>query len=595
MAKYFRWQGLLGFVATITFITALLLILAPSIAKVGLEKGIAWYSGAEVNIDDVEINWSPLALTINHLQITDNENPSHNVIAFDQASAGIDVAQYLFGHLLIEELTITGIRFDQERDNVGDVYRDANTSIADETVRSVEQQMPSIESQLPEIKDILNDSSLLTVKASQQLELTYQQEKQKLNLLKSQLPSKQALQEYQAQVKQLSKSKVKSVDHFNRLKQELEVLKKQFKRDRKLVKSAKLQLKESKGNITKAVNAVKSAPQQDWQQLKSKYQLDKVDNADFAHILFGENARQYYQQAESIYLRIKPFIESNNSETTAEKEQRQQSLATGRFVQFIDENPLPPWLVKQAYFQLTLPQGSFEFQLSELTNEHWHRNKPTLITVNTAKLLSGGDAKLSARVFNNIENITAQGDWQFMQVPVTDAKLRDTDSLSLAMASANVAGIGQFSFIDSKIESANEFNISNASYTGASTSSIGRALLAAIGDVEQFSLSVGVAGQINSPSYRVKSDLDNVISKAIAVQLQQKIATFQRKLQSGLNQKISQTLQMDKTEAAEFADTETLLNDTDKALKKLMKSKIADNKKKELEDKLKKKLGKLFG
>ncbi|KGK00415.1 TIGR03545 family protein [Thalassotalea sp. ND16A] len=595
MAKYFRWQGLLGFVATITVIAALLFILAPSIAKVGLEKGIAWYSGAEVNIDDVDINWSPLVLTINHLQITDNENPSHNVVAFDKASAGIDFAQYLFGNLLIEELTITGIRIDQERDTVGEVYRDANTSITDETVQSLEQQMPSIENQLPEINDILNDSNLLTVKAGQQLELTYQQEKQKLNLLKAQLPSKQAISEYQAKVKQLSKSKVKSVDDLSRLKQELEVLKKQFKQDQTLVKSAKLQLKESRDNIAKAVTAVKTAPKQDWQQLKSKYQLDKVDNADFAHILFGENARQYYQQAESFYLRIKPFIESSNRENAAEQGQRQQSLASGRFVQFIDENPLPPWLIKQAYFQLTLAEGSFEFQLSELTSEHWHRNQPTLVKVNTTKLLAGGEAELSARVFNNNENIRAQGDWQFMQIPVKDAKLREQDNLSLAMASAEVAGVGQFSFIDSVIDSANEFNISNARYTGASTSSIGRALLGAIDGVEQFSLSVGIAGQIHSPSYQVKSDLDNVISNAIAAQLQQKVTTFQRKLQSGLKQKVSQTLAMDKTQAAELGDIETLLNDTDKALKKLMKSKIADSKKKDLEDKLKEKLGKLFG
>ncbi|WNC71498.1 TIGR03545 family protein [Thalassotalea psychrophila] len=599
MTKYFRWQGILGFIVTCAMVFSLLFFLAPSILKLSIEKAGGWYLGAEVNVNSVELNYLPLLVTINDLQATDNKKPTHNIVAFGSASAGVDVWQYLFGKVLIEELSITGLTFDNERASVGEIFRDSDTSLVSATGQSIEKQMPAIEDQLPDVKDILNDSNLLTVKASKQLEQTYKAEKQKLKQIEKNLPSKDVLKSYEAKVKKLSKTKVKSIEDFNKLKSDFEVLKKQFKQDKALVKKSKQQLKQSKNLLAKALKDVKAAPDSDWQQLKSKYQLDKVDNADFAHILFGEQARDYYESAEQLYTRIKPFLDSNKATKAAEQAEIEKSLSYGRFIHFVDENPLPPWLVKKALFQVELPQGSFNFEVTELTAEHWHRNKPTIIVVSSDDLLKGGDALINTEVFNDNVATTTKGDWQFSQVPINDAKLRDKDNFSLAMQSANLAGVGQFNLVDSSINSINKFQISQSRFTGASTSSVGRSLLSAIDSVKEFSLNIDIEGELSSPKYGIKSDLDNIITKAISQQLKAKLSTFQKKLQAGLNQKVAQSLKISDSEAAEFADADALLNNTDKSLNKLLKSDVVKQKKKELEnkakDKLKDKLDKLFG
>lgn len=595
MAKFFRWQGIAGFIVSVACVLGLFLVLAPTLVKLSIEEGAGWYNGAEVNVDDVDIQWSPLVIQIHNFQATDNKQPSHNIVEFAHASAGIDFWQYLFGRVLIEELEITGLEFNTKRSAEGEIYRDADTSIVAAGAQSIEQKMPAIEDQLPDIKDILNDSNLLTVKASEHLEQSYKAEKQKLKQLEQQLPDKNALKAYEAKVKQLTKTKIKSVSDVTRLQQELDVLKKQFKQDKALIKKSKQQLKSSKAILAKAVKDVKNAPQADWQQLESKYQLDVMDNADFAHILFGESAREYYNTAATVYDKIKPYLDDSKEQKQEQQKALEQSLANGRFVHFIDENPLPPWLVKKAHLQVNLAQGEFDINITELTSEHWHRNKPTLLAITTMQLLNGGDAKLTSQVFKSKTQTDVKGDWLFSHVPVAEVNLRDNKSLALTLDSADVTGVGEFSFANNNISSISDVNVAKTSFTGSSTSSIGRALVSAINDVNKFSLDIEISGEITSPSYKVKSDLDNIIGKAINKQLQQKLADFQNKLQSGLNQKVAKALKINDSEAAELADIESLLKDTDKALNKLLKSKLADSKKDELEDKLKKKLKGLLG
>ncbi|TRX54556.1 TIGR03545 family protein [Thalassomonas sp. M1454] len=595
MAKFFRWQGIAGFILTVAAVLAVLLVLAPTLVKISIEEGAGWYNGAEVNVGDVDIQWSPLVVKVNNLQATDNKKPSNNFVEFEQASAGVDIWQYMFGRVLIEELEIVGLAFDTERSSAGEVYRDADTSIVKASAQSIEQKMPAIEDQLPDVKDILDDSNLLTVKASKQLEQSYKQEKQKLKALQQKIPNKARLKDYEARVKKLTKTKIKSVSDVTRLQQELDSLKKQFKQDKALIKQSKQQLKASKTILAKAVKEVKNAPDADWQQLESKYQLDKVDNADFAHILFGESARGYYQTASDIYQKVKPYLDDSKEQKQQQKQAVEQSLAHGRFIHFIDENPLPPWLVKKAHLQVNLAQGNFDINIIELTSEHWHRNKPTLINITTKQLLKGGDAKLTSQVFKSKSDVDVKGDWLFSHVPVTDVKLRDNKNLALTLDSADITGVGQFSFAGQNISSINDVNVAQTKFTGSSDSSIGRSLVSAINEVNKFNLDVEVSGDINSPDYKVKSDLDNIIGRAINKQLQKKLTDFQNKLQSGLNQKVAKALKINDSEAAELADIESLLTDTDKALNKLLKSKLADSKKDELEDKLKKKLKGLLG
>lgn len=604
MSKYLRWQGIAGFIVTLLLLVAITLLFAPMVVKTSLEKGLTWYLGAEVNVADVDLNWQPLQIDIYGFQATDNQKPSHNLIQFSQAKMSLDVWQYLFGKVLIEDLSINGLAFNLARATVGEVYRQPEQSLMGKAGEDIAAAMPSFEQQLPNIEDLLNDSNLITVKAAEQLQLSYQQELLNVQSLQQQLPSQAELEQYKLQVDELSKTKIQSLEDVTKLQKDLDTLKTKFKEDQALVAKSQQQLQKSKQALMQATTDLRDAPLKDWDNIEQTYQLDKIDNADFAHMLFGEDARQYYQVLEQMYLRLQPLVDKGSSvENTPTIERSEQ----GEFVYFKDAKPLPPWLVKHAMIEILMAQGRFELEISELTGEHWHRNKATEINVSSDNVFTTGSGKLSASIFNshgqaaNVntnnsdEQLILKGDWQLNQVPVTDANLRQNESLSLAISSANVNGVGQFSLIDNAIHSLNEFSIAQAQYQGVASSSLGNSLISALQDVDAFALTVTVDGQLKKPDYAIDSDLNGVISAAVSKQLQLKLQDFRQDFSTGLNSKVTAAIDSNKDQNEDFLSVESVLTDTDNALNKLLEANVGEDKKQQLEDKLKKKLGDLFG
>lgn len=391
--KFIRFKGLLGFVAVMVLIIALLYIFAESLVKSAIEQGGGVLLGAEVNVAAVDLQYSPLVLTVHGLQATDAEQPTHNMASFKRASAGIDVWQYLLGKTIIDQLEVESLEFMTKRENKGDVYRQEN--LDEEASTQAEQSLlPSLNLQLPEVKTLLQNGDLLTIKAAETLQQSYKEESEKLAQLKAQLPSKAKLKVYQVKVKDIGKMPVKTLDDFNKVKAEFDALKKSFKAEQAKIKQAKEQLLTSKALLSTQLTTLKNAPNQDWQIIEKKYQLDSVNTEDFAHILFGDKARGYYQKAEAFYQRVAPML----SKTAGDKAiQEEQSAATGRFIHFDEKKPLPEFLIKKAKLSIVLSQGDFAVNGSELTHQHWFRAKPSSLNFISNNLLATGHMTASSQ------------------------------------------------------------------------------------------------------------------------------------------------------------------------------------------------------
>jgi len=605
MKKFIRLKGLISFVLVIALITVFVYLFAELFIKKAIEYNGGEILGAEVNVASVNLEYSPLVLTINGLQATDAEQPEFNLFSFKRASAGIDVWQYLFGKTIIEQLNVEQLTLSNKRKTVGEVYL---SSVEEEQITADESMMPAMDLQLPDVKSLLKDSDLLTVKAAEQLQKSYAQEQEKLLALKEKLPNKAKLKIYQDKIKALAKMKVKSIDDFNKVKAEFKAIKKSFKADQAIVKQAKEQLLASKALLAKQLSTLKKAPGNDWQAIEKKYQLDSVSTDDFAHILFGEQARGYYQTAESLYQRIAPLMSKRLSDESND-EVIENITTKGRFVYFTEDNPLPSFLIKQAKLSMTLKQGDFVIEGKEFTHQHWFRNRPSEIHFKSTKLAKKGNITFDSEFkLNKSGDIKGQGKWLIEQLALENITLLDkTEALTLKLEQGELSGGGQFTFNQNEqtslIHSTNHFGLTQASYQGEAETNFAKVLLDAFKSLNKLTLDVGIKGEIKQPELLISSSINDALKGAVKKQIADKLAKFKGQVNAGLNDKLTQSLKLNKQGSAELLDFEALLTDTDKSLEQLKNSDVVKQQKKKLQDKainkatdkLKRKLGSLFG
>jgi uncharacterized protein (TIGR03545 family) len=604
MSRFIRWQGFAAFFVIVALFITFVYFFADALVKKGIEKSGELYLGAEVNVESVEITYSPLTLNIEGFQATDPEKPSHNLISFSQASVGVDVWQYFFGKLYINELTVAELRLDQPRTSAGKVFNDESETKGKEPGSSEDSTLPKLDMILPKVGDLLASSDLLTVKQSKALAKSYQVEKKKLDALQNKLPNKDTLARYKKQIKALGNTKIKSLADIEKLNKAFKALKKQFKADQALVKQAKQQIVSSKEILTKQTKALKNAPNADWRNIESKYQLDNVEGADFAHMLFGEQAREYYGYANTVYQKVAPLIDASKVDKKVASDKANMAKNQGHFVHFTEKNPLPDVLIEQAHFSLILEQGEFSVNGKELTHQHWVRGNKSEITVTSNNVKGSGKLTLAlAFELDKQHVLQSDGDWQLEQLALKDIALQESSAFTLQLDSGLLSGKGTFSLLDEQLSSENKFNIAQTHYSGKGNSHLSTLFLDTVRSLKTLALTITAKGALTDPKLSISSPLDKQLKKSMMQQVSKKLTTFKTDVKAGLNAKLSKALGMSKGGEQSLVDAEALINDTDGALNKLIHSDVVkakkkefeDKQKKKLEDKLKKKLGKLFG
>ncbi|WP_019028528.1 TIGR03545 family protein [Colwellia piezophila] len=600
MVRFIRWQGMIAFIVISALVITFMYFFAETLVKKAIVSSAESAFGAEVNVAEVKLSYSPLQISILDMQVTDKETPSENLFSFGRASAGVDVWQYLFGKIIIDELEVSQLAFSSIRSQIGKVYIDEKLTEA--TKESLAEQakalLPEVDMQLPNVKSLLDDSNLLTIKAATQLQQSYKIEQEKLLALKAQLPNKAKLKAYQDKVKALGKMKVKSLADIEKIKTEFSHIKAEFKADQALVKNAKLQILASQKLLAKQISEVKNAPAKDWQQIEKTYQLDSIDSEDFAHILFGEKAREYVQKAQWLYDTVAPLLKNSQGDNVTTEGKPQ---ANGRFIYFIEETPLPSVLVKKALFSIQLEQGEVAITASELTHQHWIRGKDSLLKISS---IDNGELKLTSH-FNISQSgdFNGQGKWLVNNRAISNTMLTQSKALTLSLKSAQLDGQGSFQLLNEDIATTNQFSLSQASYQGNAQSTITKLLLDTIESLEHLTIELGVNGKVSKPNFTITSSLNDALTGAFKQQVAGKLADFKQTVNKGLNEKLANALKLGDSQMTELVDLEAFLNDTDKALIDLKNSDVVKQQQKKLEDKakdkvkdkLKKKFGDLFG
>ena len=601
MSRLFRWQGLVAFTTIVALPAVFFYIFAEHLIKTGIEQSAGWSLGAEVNVEKVTLTYAPLSIAIDNVQATDAQQPSQNLFSFSKAEVGFELWQYLFGKIIINELTVEGLTFNQKRVAAGEVYvkpiETNNDLVAEEN-----SFFPALDLSLPDAKTLLADSHLLTVKQAQALNQSYQDERNKLSALKTQLPNKIKVKSYQQRLKALAQVKVNNINDIAQIKSQYQQMKKEFEADKELIKQAKVQIKQTKVLMSEQIQLMKNAPSEDWRSIEQKYQLDQIDMEDFAHILFGKQAREYYQTAEMLYNKVKPYLDKNKSEKAITKLSEQSTK--GRFIYFVEEKMLPSFLVKNAKISMKLAKGDSSLIIKELNDQHWLQGKPTELRFSSQNFNSSGSFVVNSEFsLTKMQQLSAAGKWSLDQLPVENIKLRESAKLNLTLAKGMVGGEGQVVIEDNSISAFNNIKLTQASYQGKASSQLGDILIDTFKSMDELAISINLSGALKNPDYAITSELDKLLKNAFNQQVKKKIRQFKSKIQAGLNDKLKAALNINNEQISELLDIEGLLTDTDKTIDALLTSdivkqqqdKLKNKLRNKVEDKLKEKFSQFFG
>ncbi len=580
-----RWSGVIIFLVVTGMFTAINLLVLPTALKWGLETQIARKTGAEVNIENVAVSWSPTGVTIDGVQIADAANPDQNLVAATKITSDIHPVDFMLGRINIDEMNISGLRFNSPRSSRAAVYREPEPA----GEQSNETGLPDFDIQLPDPKELVSQSNLLTVQRSKELKSVVAEEKQKILALKEQLPSKDKLKSYETRLKKLIDSKPKTVEDFARIKDAFSALKKEFKQDKDLVKQVKDQISESKTSISDAVTALKSAPQEDLSQIKSNLKLDDQTLARATEYAFGAKAGELTRQATAIYQQVKPFL------STESKEESLRVLVEGQRIDFTPKAQPDLW-VKSINVDMTLPETSdvakADIEISDLTTEHAIIGKDTVFSLQGLTKEQQPMITLNGHGQLQQNDVIAEATWAINNFPVPPTDLLKDQALSLTQA--NVSLTGSSSLNGETMQHNGDVSLNNLNVTTARNDKFSSTIVQAMNDATNIDMSFSVGGSVYEPDVALESGLDNVMSDLLDSALKAQINNFEASVNEQLQKTVTDSIAESTSDQQSIeAITGDVLN-TEGSLDSLSNQELSPYKDK-LKDKLKSKLGKLFG
>jgi len=119
--KYIRKVG--AALAIIVLVAALIVgaLIKDKKVKEYATSAMTRANGAEVNLEDIGISLLKGAVTASGIQVTDPENPANNQVAIEKLTADASVYDLLLGKVVMEQVTISNVRFNQQRATPGKV------------------------------------------------------------------------------------------------------------------------------------------------------------------------------------------------------------------------------------------------------------------------------------------------------------------------------------------------------------------------------------------------------------------------------------------------------------------------------------------
>lgn len=573
-----RWPGLAVFTGFVLLLVAISWLFLDAIIKVTLEHTLGTLNGAEVNIEQVEHSWVPLSLSLTGIQVTDPDAPKYNRVQVAEASADISPTEIVLGRMLIEDLTMTGIRVDQPRESEGEVYvlPDKN-----EMQGWANQSWDTLKTSLPSVDEIVKQVDLRTEKVVEQAKTAYEQQKQEVKSAQEALPSEEKIKEYEQKIKQITEGKVEGLGDIAARKKALEDLKESIKADKEAISNFRDEVSQAKDVVQKQITELKNAPGNDIDRIKSFFSMDGKGLQNVTGLLFGEQAKEWSQYVLLAYEQLGPMLARSDNSATVKPVRGE-----GQKISFADENAPPEFLIEKARTEFMIAGTVIDVDWQNITHQHNLLGQPTTYQARADNSELWSSFNLNGELSLTDLGIDAKQQWQLKDAKLENLGLSGSDELSVRILSSLLDSSGTVLVRENKLDGKAMIRMLDLNLAADGSSKLTSAIAAALKQLQRLDITTNIGGDIQSPSLSFESDLDNQLGSLLAQTATAEADEKLSEIKADLTAKVSEQLGGQQGLLKNLTQWDSQSGKQSEQLEELLKSKVEDSIKDKLKDRL---------
>lgn len=481
---------------------------ANTIIKLVLESKLGESYGAEVNIGSVDHSLYPTTVSITDIELTNPHKPMRNQVVVGEANADVELVSLLSEPIIVNNLSVLDVAFDQAREHEGEVYRVPSPPL---TFADVKQQATDA---IPTVDELIERSPLQTLTAVEQAKATYEEYSTSLEASYKALPTQERIEEYKAQIEALKSVNMRDPQALLNATNTLKELKTAISADKDIIASFTQNTQEAQQVIRQHLSAINDARQQDYTLLQGALMGDQAMLSQVTYMVFGDKAAEYTQYLTSALQIVMPLVEGNN--------EPQEETA-----------PAPAVLVKQADVSMQWQEERITSSWQNITNAHAVTGKPTTFTIDAAGNLLKQFSS-NGQFWMDENGIDAEQVWSLAGLAMENVSLSESESLNALLKSALVETVGSINIVDNAVSGGGNIDLSKLVMEATGESDITSAVAGALQALQQLSMDMTLNGTVDQPGFSISSDLDGQLAQlamsALSASQQDKIDELKAKI-----------------------------------------------------------------
>lgn len=574
-----RWPGLVAFFIIVAVVVAFSWLLLDTIIKWSLERSLGTLNGAEVNIESVEHTWVPLGVRIERIQVTDPLTPTMNRVVIGAVEGTMNVEQLLLGRLHFENVVSTGIRVQQPRESEGEVYQAPNREDVEGWAK---QGLAALNLEVPSTDKILERMELKTPAAISEAQQAFATQKERVNDARSQLPSEEKIKEYEAKVKALTESEIKTPQELVAKREEFEALKEEFEKDKVALLNFKETVTDAVDQLQTQFEAVKDAPAQDMARVQELMQLNSAGLTEITALLFGDQARVWSNYMLLAYEQLAPML-ARSADAAAIKPQRGE----GVWFSFTGANAPPDFLIKLADTEFAFGETILDVQWNNITHQHEQLGQPTTFRARADNTQLWSSFNLNGELALGAEGVDARQQWQLKGVKLDNLALSESSEFAANIVAALLDSEGSVALRDSALDGDATIRLADMQVTANAENRWAQVVASALQSLTRLDIQTSIAGSMTQPTFNLRSDLDRQLGSALKSAALQEVEPELASLRAKLQEQSGGFLGENEEELSELVGLLTTAENREARLQELLEAKIQNKLEDQVKDRLK--------